>query len=92
MTVRLPLIASWCRDIALAYVGGLVLGAPVAIVAATLTGRSLAATVCLVGTMAVLLVVLRRRTARRRLAFAALREPRDTLEVAADDLDRRACT
>jgi hypothetical protein len=55
-----PLMA-WARDLALAYAGGLVLGAPVAVTAAWLTGVERVATACLLLAMALLFVALRRR-------------------------------
>jgi hypothetical protein len=58
-----PLVA-WIRDVLLAYAGGLVLGAPFALLAVWLTGRDSAATFGLLMTMAVLFVVRRRRNAR----------------------------
>ncbi|WP_396627195.1 hypothetical protein [Luteitalea sp.] len=61
MTLDPRLLVSWCRDVLIAYAGGLVLGAPVALVAVWLTGRNDAATVSLLAAMAALLVALRRR-------------------------------
>lgn len=55
-----PLMA-WTRDLALAYAGGLVLGAPVAVTAAWLTGIERVATACLLLAMALLFLALRRR-------------------------------
>lgn len=52
----------WTRDLALAYAGGLVLGAPFALTAVWLTGYERVATVCLLLAMAGLFVALRRRT------------------------------
>ena len=48
------------RDIALAYAGGLVLGAPVALLAVRITGIERLATVALLTAMAALFFLLRR--------------------------------
>jgi hypothetical protein len=61
---------AWIRDVLLAYAGGLVLGAPFALLAVWLTGRDSAATVSLLMAMAGLFFVLRRRDGRS-LAHAA---------------------
>jgi len=57
------LLVGWTRDVALAYVGGLALGAPFAPGAVWLTGTERAATACLVLAMTGLLIALRRSTA-----------------------------
>ena len=62
MTDSRPLMA-WARDLALAYAGGLVLGAPFALTGAWLTGHDRVATACLLLFMAALLAALRRRDA-----------------------------
>ena len=56
-----PLFA-WTRDVALAYAGGLVLGAPFALTAVWLTGLERIATVCLLLAMALVFLALRRRS------------------------------
>lgn len=72
------LLFGWTRDLALAYVGGLALGAPFAIGAVWLTGIELTATACLVLAMAGLLVALR-RTAAEAPAAAQPHTGRPTL-------------
>lgn len=57
-------VTVWARDLALAYAGGLVLGAPVALLAVWLTGYEPVATACLLLAMAATFVMLRRRTPR----------------------------
>jgi len=57
-------VTAWVRDLALAYAGGLVLGAPVALLAVWLTGYEPVATVCLLLAMAATFVMLRRRRPR----------------------------
>ena len=57
-------LLSWGRDIALAYAGGLVIGAPVATGAVWITGIERLATVALLMAMAVVLVALRRGVPR----------------------------
>jgi hypothetical protein len=63
MTVESRPLMAWARDLALAYAGGLVLGAPFALTAVWLTGHDRVATACLLATMAGLLTALRRRDA-----------------------------
>lgn len=60
-----PLMA-WTRDLALAYAGGLAVGAPFALAAVWLTGIERAATACLLLAMALFFVVLRRSPSRMR--------------------------
>ena len=64
MNVDPRLLLAWTRDLALAYAGGLVLGAPVALTAFWLTGIERVVTVCLLVAMALVFVALRRRDAR----------------------------
>lgn len=59
-----------CLDLAVAYAGGLVLGAPFALVSVRVTGIEAAATTCMLVAMAVVLVMLR-RTARPRVSGTA---------------------
>jgi len=66
MSSTLMQIAPWVRDVALAYVGGLVLGAPVAVLVTWLTGVERLTTWCLLAAMGVLLWTLRQQRARRR--------------------------
>ncbi|MCC6164798.1 MAG: hypothetical protein IT182_15715 [Acidobacteria bacterium] len=61
MTFERRLLMGWTRDLALAYVGGLIVGAPLALAAVWLTGIRWLTTVCLLGAMVVLFVALRRR-------------------------------
>lgn len=63
MTIDVRSIVSWSRDVAIAYAGGLVLGAPLALGAVWLTGRDGAATASLLAAMGLLLLALRRREA-----------------------------
>lgn len=65
-------IAPWVRDVGLAYVGGLVLGAPVAALVAWATGVEQLTTWCLLGAMALVLRTLRQQ---RRQAHAAAAAP-----------------
>ena len=62
-------IAPWVRDVGLAYVGGLVLGAPVAALVAWTTGIEQLTTWCLLGAMALVLKTLRQQ--RRQADGAA---------------------
>jgi hypothetical protein len=55
---RHPVLA-WARDLALAYAAGLVLGAPVALVAVRVTGVERAATLSLLLAMCAVCVALR---------------------------------
>jgi hypothetical protein len=64
MTVPSRPLMDWARDLALAYAGGLVLGAPFALTAVWLTGYERIATACLLLAMAVVFAALRRRTPR----------------------------
>jgi hypothetical protein len=77
----------WLRDIALAYAGGLIVGAPVALVAVWITGNDRLVTVCLLIAMTAILVALRRSVAEAhasddaaapagRDVGASVREPR----------------
>lgn len=66
MHLDLRAIATWGRDLAVAYAGGLVLGAPIALLAVAATNRRFAATICLVAVMAAIFVIVRRRAAQRR--------------------------
>lgn len=75
MSTQLHPIVAWTRDLALAYVGGLVLGAPVAVAAAWLTGVDWMATVCLLTAMVLLFVQLRRQ-ARRAVGLRTFSPPR----------------
>lgn len=69
MSDSLARIASWVRDIGLAYAGGLVLGAPVAALVAWATGVEQLTTWCLLGAMALVLKTLRQQ--RRQAEGAA---------------------
>ena len=60
MHIDSRLLFGWSRDLALAYAGGLVLGAPLALAAVWITGAEVAATVALVLSMAGVFVALRR--------------------------------
>jgi hypothetical protein len=64
MTVEPRLLLAWIRDLALAYAGGLVLGAPVGLTVVWLTGIEWMVTVCLLVAMALVCIALRRRDAR----------------------------
>jgi hypothetical protein len=64
-------IAPWVRDVGLAYVGGLVLGAPVAALVAWATGIEQLTTWCLLGAMALVLRTLRQQRRQARIADAA---------------------
>ena len=55
-------LTGWFRDLALAYAGGLVLGAPIALVATWWSGLERLSTVCLLLTMVAVLIGARRRT------------------------------
>ncbi|BCS33964.1 hypothetical protein TBR22_A31920 [Luteitalea sp. TBR-22] len=61
MNLEPRLLVSWIRDVLIAYAGGLVLGAPLALLGVWVTGRESTATVSLLTAMGVLLVGLRRR-------------------------------
>ena len=64
-------LLSWARDITLAYAGGLVLGAPVAVGAVWASGLDRLATLALLAAMGVVLVALRRGSGRVRPAGVA---------------------
>ena len=68
MHIDSRLLFGWSRDLALAYAGGLVLGAPLALAAVWITGAEVAATVALVLSMAGVFVALRRAAASAPVA------------------------
>jgi hypothetical protein len=63
-------LLSWARDISLAYAGGLVLGAPVAVGAVWVSGIDRLATLALLAAMGVVLVALRRASRRVQIPAA----------------------
>lgn len=65
MSDLLVRFSPWMRDVALAYVGGLVIGAPVAVTLTYITGIERLATVGLLGAMLVVLWALRQQRAGR---------------------------
>lgn len=58
---RSRVVSDWCVDLALAYLGGLMIGAPAGLVATWLTHKSLALTVVIVVAMVGVLVARRVR-------------------------------
>ena len=64
MNVDAHLLMTWARDLALAYAGGLVLGAPLAVLGVSVTGIERVSTICLLLAMSGLFVALRRRSLR----------------------------
>lgn len=68
MHIDSRLLFGWSRDLALAYAGGLVIGAPLALAAVWATGTEVAATVALVLSMAGVFVALRRAAASTPVA------------------------
>lgn len=73
---------AWTRDLACAYAGGLVLGAPFALAAVWLTGVESIATASLLVAMALVLVALRRRPSRLQEYAPAAESTRDTSPAA----------
>lgn len=82
-------IAPWVRDVVLAYAGGLVLGAPVAVLAAYVTGVEQFTTWCLLASMALVLSTLRHQRTRQPRADVAPARAVDAVPVATPDAGAR---
>ena len=65
----------WVRDIALAYAGGLIIGAPVALAAVWITGNDRLVTACLLIAMTCVLVALRRGVVQEHASDTATPQP-----------------